>query len=80
MMESHLVLAVTMILMAGVILYITKSQQSLPEKSRVQIVALLIILPTVLGLADTGYINNDTISMLLGTAIGYFFKYINTEA
>jgi hypothetical protein len=62
-------------LMSGSLLYIIRKHQPiLTKKGWVQVVVLLIVIPAMVHLASIGYINEDTISMLFGTVLGYFFR------
>jgi hypothetical protein len=76
---TYLILAMTMILMAGVILKILKNHQSQIPKDWIPVVALLILMPCVMLLVSDGYIENDIFGLVLSAAMGYFFGTSQNE-
>lgn len=74
MEREQLIMVVTcvIVLFGGVLLF-KKSHGQIGENS-LQVAGMVFIMPVVMVLSGMGCIDSDTVSVILGAVVGYFFR------
>jgi xanthine/uracil permease len=77
----QLVLAVSCILVGfGVLLLFYEKNENEMLKYWKQVVGMVFIMPVILVLSSLSSIDSDTVSVLLGIVVGYFFRMAQTDS
>jgi xanthine/uracil permease len=76
----HLVLAVSGMLVGfGILLLFLDKHKKQAGKYRKQLIGMVFIMPVILALSSMSSIDSETISVLLGTVVGYMFRLSQEE-